>query len=133
MPIERSFFAAGVIKGKIYAVGGFNHQGQLVNNLEAYDPATNSWIERASMPTRRADLGVGVINVRERQPVFGYGYVDGVHDDHDLGSNRQPPRRVRYCQLTLEQSRCYETSIGDRGSSVGNTRRLENARWLEIK
>lgn len=62
MPAPRNGLAVGVINGILYAVGGF-HGGYLATN-EAYDPATNSWTEKAPMPLA-ADSGsnnVAVVN-----------------------------------------------------------------------
>src|SRR5439155_21866399 len=38
-----------------YVFGGFNVSGYL-STVEAYDPSTNSWTTRASMPTARRHL-----------------------------------------------------------------------------
>lgn len=49
MPTARSQLAVGVVNGILYAAGGGNGTGfllsgpNLVNNLEAFNPATNSW------------------------------------------------------------------------------------------
>ena len=65
MPTARHRLAVGVVNGILYAVGGFGNLGSppaLLATVEAYDPATNSWTTRASMPTARNDLAVGVAN-----------------------------------------------------------------------
>lgn len=71
MSIRRILFGAGVVGGKIYAVGGYVHPldtepggSRRVNLVEAYDPATDTWVERANMPTKRAALSVEVVNDR---------------------------------------------------------------------
>jgi N-acetylneuraminic acid mutarotase len=61
MPTPRVEAAAGVLGGKLYAVGGFNNVDAL-SAVEVYDPATNTWSVRANMPTARQGLGTGVIN-----------------------------------------------------------------------
>ena len=43
-------------------VGGFWAQGQMINSLEVYDPATNSWDWASEMPTARRFLASGVID-----------------------------------------------------------------------
>lgn len=56
MPTTRYDLAAGVIGGKLYAVGGTAPgQGDYSTN-EEYDPATNSWTTKAAMPTARYRL-----------------------------------------------------------------------------
>ena len=62
-------FGAGAVAGKIYSIGGWVHPldkepeapGR-IDLVEAYDPATDRWIKRANMPTKRDNFGVGVIN-----------------------------------------------------------------------
>src|SRR5437016_2044054 len=41
--------------GKVYAVGGIDNAGQILNKLEVYDPAANTWTPLANMPTARYD------------------------------------------------------------------------------
>ena len=63
------FLAAGVVNGVLYAVGGWSNgdhetwsRGDYVATVEAYDPATDMWETKASMPTARGELAVGVVN-----------------------------------------------------------------------
>jgi hypothetical protein len=58
MPTPRDWYAVGVAKGILYAVGGWGPTGL----VEAYDPATNRWTTKALMPTPRSMFGVGVVN-----------------------------------------------------------------------
>jgi hypothetical protein len=59
MPTGRYNFCAAVVNGTIYAIGGITNiperkQGHItttVNVNEAYDPATNVWVEKAPMPS----------------------------------------------------------------------------------
>jgi N-acetylneuraminic acid mutarotase len=62
MPTAREFLAAGVINGKLYAVGGDELTGPFLNTVEAYDPATNTWTTEASMPTARSGFGASAVN-----------------------------------------------------------------------
>lgn len=71
MPTGRTFLAAATVpNGRIYAIGGSN-SSSLLNSVEAYDPATNTWdcsvgdpssgcssATIAPMPTARAWLAV---------------------------------------------------------------------------
>jgi glucose/arabinose dehydrogenase/N-acetylneuraminic acid mutarotase len=60
----------GVAAGKLYVFGGRtrNADGSIVNGTlattEMYDPATNSWIPKAPMPTGRRTFMVGYLNSR---------------------------------------------------------------------
>ena len=60
MPTARNP-AVGVVNGIVYAVGGWGASNYLAT-VEAYDPATNTWTTKASMPTPRFGLAVGVVN-----------------------------------------------------------------------
>ena len=65
MPSGRGEVAVGVVGGVLYAVGGMAGSPGAVGpraTLEAYDPATNTWTQRAPMPTVRSLLGVGTLN-----------------------------------------------------------------------
>jgi len=49
-----------VVDGKIYAIGGeFDGNGQRVDE---YNPVTNTWTEKADMPTPRSDLSGSVLD-----------------------------------------------------------------------
>jgi hypothetical protein len=61
MPIAAKNLAAGSLNGLIYAVGGDNDFNVFSSN-QAYDPATDTWTIKASMPTPRNFLAVGVVN-----------------------------------------------------------------------
>lgn len=65
MPTPRLFLDVAVASnGKIYAIGGRGPtvwSGQLAT-VEEYDPATDTWTTRASMPTAREGLGVAAAN-----------------------------------------------------------------------
>ena len=72
MQEARANFGIAVVNGKIFAFGGDNGSpiGNLlgaeirtaytINTTEVYDPATDTWAFKASMPTARALLGVAV-------------------------------------------------------------------------
>ncbi len=62
MPTARQLLAAGVIGGKLYAVGGIDNGSLFFNTVEVYDPATDIWTPQPPMPTARAWLAAGVIN-----------------------------------------------------------------------
>jgi hypothetical protein len=57
-PMHQARLGLGVIAvdGKIYAIGGTTSGGFICSVLstnEQYDPVTNSWVYKASMPTAR--------------------------------------------------------------------------------
>lgn len=65
MPTARQNLAVGVVSSlvstQIYAIGGDGTAG-ILNTVEMYDPATDTWTPKASMPTARDRLVVGVVN-----------------------------------------------------------------------
>jgi N-acetylneuraminic acid mutarotase len=72
-PMQEARASLGVagVNGRIYAIGGYNSQidGQThfygtINATEEYDPATNSWTEKAQMLTPRASFAIAVYENR---------------------------------------------------------------------
>ena len=61
LQLARLYLGVGVVNGILYAVGGGNGNSVFAT-VEAYDPVSNTWTTRASMPTGRSGLGVGVVN-----------------------------------------------------------------------
>ena len=62
MPVGLHHVGIGVVDGRLYVIGGYSKSGLSVWNpmttVYAYDPATDSWVERAPMPTARGALSV---------------------------------------------------------------------------
>jgi len=65
MPTPRSAFGIAVYENKIYCIGGYaiiNLSGAATSVNEVYDPVTDTWTKRASMPTARLNLRANVVN-----------------------------------------------------------------------
>ena len=67
MPVKRCSAQAEEVGGKIYVIGGLetfeNGLGNRVSGRnEMYDPATNTWTTKSSMPTSRNHAFSGVVN-----------------------------------------------------------------------
>ncbi|WHZ26534.1 MAG: hypothetical protein OJF51_001329 [Nitrospira sp.] len=75
MPSKRGSAVAAAVNGKIYVIGGAGlHPGssetalyparphRSVDTVEEYDPQTNSWSVRSSMPTARNHAAIGAVN-----------------------------------------------------------------------
>ena len=62
LPVGLHHVGIGVVGGRLYVIGGYSKSGFSVWNpvatVYAYDPATDSWTERTSMPTARGALSV---------------------------------------------------------------------------
>jgi N-acetylneuraminic acid mutarotase len=59
MPTPRGFLCAGVLNGKIYAIGASNPRSNVV---EEYDPATDTWIRVTDIKTARSFFATSVAN-----------------------------------------------------------------------
>jgi YVTN family beta-propeller protein len=78
IPTARHYAASAVIDGKWYVAGGqgncapCNTQENLFTTLEVYDPSTNTWTTKASMPATRSSV--------QGAAVGGKFYVLGADD-----------------------------------------------------
>jgi hypothetical protein len=55
---------AGVIKGKIYVSGGIGADEKRLSSLYMYDPTSNTWTQKRSMPNLGSSGVTGVINAK---------------------------------------------------------------------
>ena len=66
LPVARYGHTAAVVDGKIYVVGGTinNDAGQMTytDRVDMYDPAVDSWQQRAAMPTVRSWHAAAVVD-----------------------------------------------------------------------
>jgi N-acetylneuraminic acid mutarotase len=66
MHVARSDLGVAVVGGKIYAIGGStgndesSHIVEIVSSNEEYDPVTDAWIFKKSMPTARYGFAIAV-------------------------------------------------------------------------
>jgi N-acetylneuraminic acid mutarotase len=64
MPTPRYDFGIAVYQNKIYCIGGATHEeseGYITDVNEVYDPATDTWENRTSMPNPRARLDANTV------------------------------------------------------------------------
>ena len=72
MPVRRCRCGVAVVRGMVYAVGGFN--GSLrVRTVDVYDPVRDAWSSAPNMSARRSTLGVAVLN----DCIYAVGGFDG--------------------------------------------------------
>jgi N-acetylneuraminic acid mutarotase len=57
----RQEMGVAAVDGKVYVVGGFDGSGQAVATVEAYDPATDRWTQRASLPSPLHHVNVAAV------------------------------------------------------------------------
>jgi N-acetylneuraminic acid mutarotase len=67
MPTARDSLVTAVVDAKIYAIGGVSFESDIgmggsLSVLEEYDPATDSWNTKASMPSDKESACVGVVS-----------------------------------------------------------------------
>src|SRR5437773_9102807 len=63
--LNRTEVAVAAVRGKIYVVGGFQQGLSFITPaVEEYDPATDTWRQRAPLPTALHHAGIGVVNDR---------------------------------------------------------------------
>ena len=60
MIVRRQQLGVGVLKERLYAVGGSDGSMRL-SSVECYDPGNSSWAFVAPMNTSRSGVGVGVL------------------------------------------------------------------------
>merc|ERR1712159_632889 len=88
LPAARGDCAAAGLNGKVYVAGGydsatFDHGVGFKNNLYLYDPATNTWTEKAPMNYARGDLQL-VVKGDSLLAIGGevkYTKSDGTHEN----------------------------------------------------
>jgi N-acetylneuraminic acid mutarotase len=65
MPIAKAVFAASVVNGKIYVMGGAQGLASApLSDVEEYDPVANIWTSKTGMPTARMFLATVALNSR---------------------------------------------------------------------
>jgi len=64
MPTTRAELCVAAVSGKIFAIGGApaHNSGPALGVVEEYDPSTDSWLSKTSIPTPRKGAACGVIN-----------------------------------------------------------------------
>ena len=78
MPLRRWMAAGATLGAKLYVVGGFqeNADGSIVGAVRStsvYHPATDTWTNKAPMPTARSRIATSrvVVNGKARLEVVG--------------------------------------------------------------
>ena len=77
MPTAKWMHGAAVVNGKIYVIGGGETQtSDSTVTVHEYDPATDTWADKAEMPTPRDSLAVSVVNDKI-YAIGGFSYTSG--------------------------------------------------------
>src|SRR2546425_2151755 len=63
--LKRTEVVVAAVRGKVYVVGGFQQGLSFITPaVEEYDPATDTWRHRASLPNGLHHAGIGAVNDR---------------------------------------------------------------------
>lgn len=126
---SRKSFGIAVYQDKIYVMGGVTgytentHSYIISGENEIYDPATDTWENKTSMPTRRYGIGANV--VEGKIYVIGgknaSGWIDGVNEVYDPAADtwttKAPiPTRVSFYASAVVDNKIYV--IGGYNGSV---------------
>jgi N-acetylneuraminic acid mutarotase len=95
MPIPKGALTANFVDGILYAVGGVDESGVSDSNL-AYNPNTDEWTEKTSLPTAREHLASAVVN--GKLYIIG-GRAGGIGSNFDANEMYDP---VKNTWTTLE-------------------------------
>ena len=82
MHMARAGLGVAAVNGKIYAIGGdarsekWPYVGSFVGTNEEYNPETDTWTFRASMPTPRCDFAIGAY----KNKIYCIGGITGIDD-----------------------------------------------------
>jgi N-acetylneuraminic acid mutarotase len=90
MHFSRTGAGAATVNGIVYVIGGSQEYNTSdngvsyisINSTEAYDPATDTWVEKGPMPTARDGLGVAVFQGK----IYCFGGRN-VSKDYSISTN----------------------------------------------
>ena len=124
-PFARVESPTAVVNNKIYLFGGFTEELQASNQVDVYDPASDSWTRKKDMPTRLTHLNPAI----DGNTIWFAGGFKGKHPGpvtdevwkYDIASDTWtagpplPERRV-----------VQEGGSGDRRTQITLLRRLQS-------
>lgn len=116
MPTYRIDFGVGTLQEEIYVVGGAKRScfdRGVTARVDVYDPSSDRWRRKKSMPTSRRDIGVGVMN-NKLYAIGGKGRVDWLptneefDPEHDRWVKRTPlPVGRRHASVACQHGTMY--------------------------
>jgi hypothetical protein len=128
---ERYGLGVAVVNGKIYAIGGsseegtnsysagyFPTSGKVLNTVEEYDPATDTWTSRSSMPTARYSFATIVCQNRiyclggnTYRPKYGSPTTTDAFEVYDPQTNNWTKMTPMPTKNSLDAVISYEDKI----------------------
>lgn len=117
MKTPREYFKIAVFAGKIYAMGGYDDA--YICSVEAYDPSTNTWTEKVSMPVSKTHFQVEILD--------GKIYVIGGFSPTETASSmeRYDPERNQWSQRASNSLFSY-LRVGKLNNHMLNVLQTEN-------
>jgi N-acetylneuraminic acid mutarotase len=92
MPTARSSTGAAVYNNIVYVIGGTDGFGNRLDNVESYNPATNTWTEEAPLLVGKSEPSVGLVG-STILAADGYtaGGISGDNEGYNVSSNSWTP------------------------------------------
>jgi N-acetylneuraminic acid mutarotase len=131
MPTPRKSFGIAVYQNKINVMGGLTESdGSYYDGItgvnEVYDPATNTWENKTSMPTRR--IGINANVVEDKIYVIGgknaSGWIDEANEVYDPATDTWTTKAPIPTQVSFYASAVIDNKIyvigGYNGSVYGD-------------
>ena len=131
MPTARGSLAAGVVDGKLYALGGSDSEGNPLDTVERYHPVTKTWTALAPMPTARYGLAAGVVDGK----LYALGGSDSEGNPLDTVERYDPAtdRWTALAPMPTNRTRLAvvvkENMLYALGGSIGDDLKPGKPRW----
>jgi hypothetical protein len=109
MPLAVKFTMAGVLKNKIYVVGGVTSSAIVANN-QIYDPVANSWSVGAALPT--ITFGAATAVVGNTLYIFG-GSTNNVNETNAVWAYN-PKSNKWTAKAAMPTARVVATAVADK-------------------
>ncbi len=119
MPTPRIWFGIAVVENKIYVIGGDSGNWEVgiapTNVNEVYDPATDTWETRASMPTKRMAVSANVVDGKiyvigggQRAPNTNFDVNEVYDTETDTWTTKTPiPTGVEHHTSAVVDNKIY--------------------------
>lgn len=119
MPTPRMWFGIAVVENKIYATEGDSGNWTVgitsTNVNEVYDPATDTWETKASMPTKRMAVSANVVDGKiyvigggQRAPNANFDVNEVYDPETDTWTTKTPiPTGVKHHTSAVVDNRIY--------------------------
>ena len=117
MPTIRTEHTAAIIDDKIYVIGGFDHNGDVIDRVEVYNINEDKWTEVEPMPVALHHASATSFNIKLY--VIG-GFIDGwnpisrmyIYDTQEDSWTEGEPMPTARGALTTQRYNNYIFAIG---------------------